>query len=411
MTATQKIFLLFPTARPTVFRKTLECWKSTAKNLSNIQLIVGVDKVSDAQQLGDFEFVRVANSVRPGATWPTYCLSYDLEPHDNDIIILASDDFFPPQYWDQILQKELNNSKSLLLVKDGYQHDTADVVTIPIMTGYAFKLLNKIIYNPVYHHLFSDQELYYNAKELGLIKDIRKTKPDILFEHRHYAANKRERDDVDNALTLHEKQDKLLYLKRKQIPIATRNKYIPEKEILSILIPTLSSRKNTLDELLAVLKPQQNPYIEIIVHRDDKKTIGQKRNELIKNASGEYIVFIDDDDLVHPYYANIIIEAIRSQEKKPDCIGIVGLYTKKSTPDIAPKKFIHSIKYGAWFEENDIFYRPPNHLNPIRKEYAEKIIFKHINVGEDKDYSLKVKDLLQTEVLIDIPIYHYRGKD
>jgi hypothetical protein len=74
----------------------------------------------------------------------------------------------------------------------------------------------------------------------------------------------------------------------------------------------------------------------------------------------------------------------------------------------------HSLKYTHWYDEINNenpnlrnYYRNPNHLNPVKREYALAVKFPEINVGEDKDYSYKIKQFLKTESYIEKPLYHY----
>lgn len=171
---------------------------------------------------------------------------------------------------------------------------------------------------------------------------------------------------------------------------------------LSLLICSLHERHELLKRLLAILEPQQTPEIEIITDIDNReKTIGKKRNDLISKATGTYIAFIDDDDLVSPEYTHLILKAI---EEDSDCIGIEGIIT---TDKKNPKKFIHSIKYDSWFTENGVYYRCPNHLNPIKRTIATQIKFPEQNHGEDRVYSEGLRGKLLTETYIPVPIYFY----
>ena len=68
---------------------------------------------------------------------------------------------------------------------------------------------------------------------------------------------------------------------------------------LSILIPTLFSRKEKFCNLMTILSSQANDEVEVVINRDNgEKSIGEKRNELLKEATGEYVCFVDDDDMV-----------------------------------------------------------------------------------------------------------------
>lgn len=191
---------------------------------------------------------------------------------------------------------------------------------------------------------------------------------------------------------------------------------------LSILICSLFNRASSLKRLLDILEKQTTSQVEVLVIKDNgKMSVGSKRNSLLEKAQGQYICFVDDDDLVSEDYISKILAAIKTE---PDCCGIEGLISlclrvrnkRRSTltgrkqwmkgPRIQ-RKFIHSIKYKTWFEKDHVYYRCPNHLNPIKKELALQIGFPNIYTGEDKDYSQRLLPLLKTEVYIEKPIYFY----
>ncbi len=172
---------------------------------------------------------------------------------------------------------------------------------------------------------------------------------------------------------------------------------------LSILICSIEERKDLLQRLLNILEKQRVDGVEILLNVDNKeKTIGKKRNELLALATGDYIAFIDDDDTVSNDY---VIKVLNASKSNPDCIGIEGIIT---TNGLNPKKFIHSQQYSSWFTKNNIYYRCPNHLNPIKRDIAIAVGFPEINHGEDKSYSDGVYKLIKTEVYINNPIYFYQ---
>jgi len=174
---------------------------------------------------------------------------------------------------------------------------------------------------------------------------------------------------------------------------------------LSILICALDERKHLRLQLVNHLERQSTKEIEILVKSDNRKmTIGAKRNYLLQKATGDYVVFIDDDDWVDGNYIPLILDAVKTD---PDCVGIVGIM---STNGKGNRRFEHSILYGGYFELNTIYCRPPNHLNPIRRTIAQQFEFKEINMGEDTEWALRImkSGKNRTQVMIDHPIYHYR---
>lgn len=171
---------------------------------------------------------------------------------------------------------------------------------------------------------------------------------------------------------------------------------------LSVLICGLKDREQLLMNLAKTLKLQGDSRIEILANIDQGETpIGKKRNELLHNAKGKYVCFVDDDDAVSPFYISKILDAITNDS---DCIGIKGIITQKGH---GPKYFIHSIEYKDWYEKDGIYYRCPNHLNPIKRELAKNVGFPETYYHEDQNFSLRIKDFLKTETFIEEPLYFY----
>lgn len=176
----------------------------------------------------------------------------------------------------------------------------------------------------------------------------------------------------------------------------------------SILICHLDNpeRRASLQRLLASLYPQcLNKAVEVCIEADDgTMTVGEKRNKLLKQAAGEYIAFIDDDDEVTDDYVDRILLAL---EKKPDCVGIEGRLLDGKAEFI----FSHSIEYSGWYNVGTVFYRTPNHLNPVRRDLALRIGFEPRSFGEDRLYSDALRRWLKTEKYISKPIYIYHCEE
>lgn len=186
---------------------------------------------------------------------------------------------------------------------------------------------------------------------------------------------------------------------------------VPTKKFfkLSILIPTLPARLSTFNIVINNLRDQikKGHYendVEIISLMDCKTmTVGDKRNKLIELSSGEYVVFVDDDDGLPSYY---IKEILQATETKPDCIGIRGVI--KYEGKIPDSGFIHSLRYNC-DEEVNLYTkgRSPNHLNPIKRSIADQVKFPSISYGEDADWAKRIYFHLKSEVLIDKIMYVY----
>lgn len=73
--------------------------------------------------------------------------------------------------------------------------------------------------------------------------------------------------------------------------------------------------KENLEKLKVVLHPIKIKYID----NKPKRSIGKKRDDLIKSASHKIVVFMDDDDLYFPSYIQYSYETLKKE--KVGCVG------------------------------------------------------------------------------------------
>lgn len=229
------IHLLWCTIRVDMFKKSHEIWIENSNNkdfLSHILVSTNEEKELLQKYFDKNKLKSRITIYKPpyiGVCLPSYKLSSTLEYKDDDIIIFASDDFTPPKGWDDYLINKLDSKdNSVLMVRDGYQKpDSSNMlhpaITIPIMKGGGLNKLNKIIYNPVYHHMFSDCELYQVSKDLGILIDDRLS-DDTTFTHHHHAYGKRPADEFDKIFYSDWKIDEKTWELRKSMSLEEKIK-------------------------------------------------------------------------------------------------------------------------------------------------------------------------------------------
>lgn len=231
------IHILWCTLRPDAFLNMHKEWINRSDNPSNIKTYVAVNWKDHAEKLKTYMkdgYLLTLNTNKIGVCYPSYQLSSRLgndmgSCEKSDIVVFASDDFLPPHNWDTYLVNKLLNKGDVgLMVRDGYQlPDSSNMlhpaITIPIMTYGCLLELNRLIFNPSYHHMFSDCELYDNLKDLGLLYDDR-INDDTVFEHIHHASGKRPSDDADKAYYSKWKEDEITWNIRKKMTVWDRIK-------------------------------------------------------------------------------------------------------------------------------------------------------------------------------------------
>lgn len=160
---------------------------------------------------------------------------------------------------------------------------------------------------------------------------------------------------------------------------------------------------------MGILLPQTAGK-EVEVLTDNRSSIvstGQKRNDLIARAQGDYVSFIDDDDFVTDDYVFWLLSGI---EKEPDVVTMKGFMT---TNGGARVEWIIKLgeRYEARKDADGItrYYRFPNHLCAMKKSKIINFKFPHKWHGEDYEFALKIHEsgVLKSEAHIDKQLYHY----
>lgn len=80
---------------------------------------------------------------------------------------------------------------------------------------------------------------------------------------------------------------------------------------LSVLIPTITRRRDEAERLFVNLEQRIGDRpVELLMLRDNRwQNIGEKRNQLLRAATGDYIAFLDDDDeLLEGYFESVLAE-------------------------------------------------------------------------------------------------------
>lgn len=181
----------------------------------------------------------------------------------------------------------------------------------------------------------------------------------------------------------------------------------------SILVATTSTRLSRffvpliLDLEKQIEQCGAADSIEVLGFYDSKNmTIGEKRNVLLDSSRGEYISFIDDDDIVSPDYIGTILDKLNAHEG----IDLVTFNLERQsvgTPDLLCKHSIDAA--GDGFEDSDgAWVSHPNHIMVWRGVIAKKAIFPAKNWQEDYDWSRAVGKYVVEHLNINTILYWYR---
>ena len=185
---------------------------------------------------------------------------------------------------------------------------------------------------------------------------------------------------------------------------------------LSILIPTLPQRKKMFNILHKNLMAQidfvhtTHPslgQVEILFDSSKKflkggLSVGAKRDALKCRATGDYLVFVDDDDIVAPNYLESVL---RLSESNPDIITFRSLYKSSTYWGIVDMNLNHS--ENEQMNDNTIVKRQPFHVCAIRTSIAQQHSFPDINNAEDWGWMVKVLTDCKTQSHSDQILHQY----
>lgn len=174
----------------------------------------------------------------------------------------------------------------------------------------------------------------------------------------------------------------------------------------TILIATLGQRRELLRNQLGALMPQVERAagaVKVLAAWDNGESrLDVKRQSLVDAVDTEYLSFIDDDDLVRPYFVAAVLRAL---ERRPDYVGFKVQTHRNGRPwRIAT----HRLEYDGWYRVANQFRRDITHANPMRTAIARTADFRG-NMPEDKPWAaqLRAGGLLQDQVFIDKIMYDY----
>lgn len=183
----------------------------------------------------------------------------------------------------------------------------------------------------------------------------------------------------------------------------------------------MSSRQEKLKRLLDVLLPQAEKAgnAEVVaLHNFGERHVGEYRQALLESAGGEYVSYVDDDDMVEPDFVPVIMEAMAG---RPDYIAFQHAYYVDGNR--WPLPVITGLELGGWYDvlpsldrlgveprgqQAPGMYRDVTHINPVKASIARQAVFgTWPGKPDDRRYVETIRRLARTQVSIPRVLYHY----
>jgi hypothetical protein len=173
----------------------------------------------------------------------------------------------------------------------------------------------------------------------------------------------------------------------------------------SICMASVPQRREIRRRVIMLLEPQLASYndIEFLIFEDNRKRdYGQKLQSLVNIAQGEYISFIDDDDVISESYVSTLYELMF------DHVDCVTFNAHCSLNDSVTLPVYYSLSNTEPRNEESGYFRYVQHLNPVRLDKVRQVEYSG-HSGADVRWSNNIRDLglLKTENNTDKVLYYY----
>ena len=438
----ERVRLIFPTrGRPTRALPTLGGWLARWSGLTDLEVVIGLDEDDETAphvraRLDDLR--RIAERAR-GAAGADGSLRFAMTygrpstkvqavnrcadagwPRDHafDWLVVASDDMVCRlRGWDaRIVEDAAADSSGFGLARDCLLHyfdgHRADLVTLPVLGAMFFRRLGG-----VYHHEYAsewcDNEMTEIARATGRLIDRTEI---TIAEHQHPANGRPELDDATYQRARSRAEcDRRLYEMRRP----DQGFEWPQRPTLSVLVVSTPRRAGRLgllvDELCSPLRSLPGRLgvrdVELRVtvgdaHADGGRPVGDRRQALLEFARGRWVVFVDDDDFLHPMAITQWLRAIGRANDRVAAIEQRVLYRRRSAMDrwLDARWAVYEQAAGAERADPDGFgrggTRPVNHITPLRRDLIDEAMgfCRSLAEGEDDDFAQRVAVCLRNRM-------------
>lgn len=142
-----------------------------------------------------------------------------------------------------------------------------------------------------------------------------------------------------------------------------------------------------------------------IVHTDTHGGISAATNAGVHEANGEYVAFLDHDDLLRPHALERLVTAMQTCDRSPDFV-----YSDHDKIDTEGRRYEPEFK-PDWSPEAILAHCYIGHLKMIKRELFLRLGGMRSAFDSAQDYDLFLRMAEQTDAVIHVPeiLYHWRS--
>jgi len=175
--------------------------------------------------------------------------------------------------------------------------------------------------------------------------------------------------------------------------------------LFSILTPAVPSRWAQLQKLSDEMARQigDKPVEHLVIMDNKRRTVGEKRDALLRASRGQYVAFCDDDDWVRPDYVAEIVLAIQNNPG----VDVVTFNQHSQVNEHVSEVQFQLGNPNHPFSPSGVTLRNAWHVCAWRRGLAVQSFFPASNYGEDWAYASRLCAVAKTSVHIPRILHEY----
>ena len=147
----------------------------------------------------------------------------------------------------------------------------------------------------------------------------------------------------------------------------------------------------------------------VLVYHKENEGLSQARNDGLKQAHGDYVIFIDSDDYIHPEMIASLYQQLVKEDADVSSCGVMNVYANSESPQTENQDDYFVCDTETFLREYLIGEKIPGTIcnKLIKKEIAAQLTFPKVLIYEDAYYHFDLIKVAKKYVVNTKPYYYY----
>ena len=147
----------------------------------------------------------------------------------------------------------------------------------------------------------------------------------------------------------------------------------------------------------------------VLVYHKENEGLSQARNDGLKQAHGDYVIFIDSDDYLHPEMIASLYQQLVKEDADVSSCGVMNVYANSESPQTENQDDYFICDTETFLREYLIGEKIPGTIcnKLIKKEIAAQLTFPKGLIYEDAYYHFDLIKVAKKYVVNTKPYYYY----